>query len=78
MVLCRSGAGGMPCSRRISRTVEAAILIRRAASSPWIRRDPHEAFSLARRRTRARIDRIDGSCGGVRVVWVGRSRRGAA
>jgi hypothetical protein len=30
----------------------------RAASSPWIRRYPHEAFSLARRRTRTRIERI--------------------
>lgn len=38
VVLCRSGAGGMPCSLRISRTVEAATLMPSAASSPWIRR----------------------------------------
>ncbi|RVU29065.1 hypothetical protein EOT10_04365 [Streptomyces antnestii] len=51
VVLCRSGAGGMPCSRRISQTVEAATLMPRASRSPWIRRYPHELFSRDRRST---------------------------
>ncbi len=32
----RSGAGSIPCARRISHTVEGASLMPRAASSPWI------------------------------------------
>lgn len=35
---CLSGAGGMPCSLRISQTVEAATVMTVAASSPWILR----------------------------------------
>jgi hypothetical protein len=34
----RSGAGSIPASRRISHTVEAAILTPRTRSSPWMRR----------------------------------------
>jgi hypothetical protein len=34
----RSGAGSTPASLRISQTVEAAILMPRTSSSPWMRR----------------------------------------
>ena len=54
---CRPGAGATPCSFTISQMVEAATLMPRAASSPWMRRYPREEFSRARRRTRARIER---------------------
>jgi hypothetical protein len=37
---------------RISRTVEAATLTPRLASSPWILRYPHSGFSLASRRAK--------------------------
>ena len=40
----------------LPRTVEAAIAIQSCASSLWMRRYPHEGFSVARRRTRRRID----------------------
>ncbi len=33
-----SGAGSMPASWRIAQTVEAATLIPRVSSSPWMRR----------------------------------------
>ena len=42
--------------------VEAATLMPKAASSPWILRYPYEGFSPARRRTRARIERTVGGC----------------
>ena len=45
---------------RISQTVEAATLMPRAASSPWMRRYPQDVFSRARRRTRARMERTVG------------------
>jgi hypothetical protein len=38
VVLARSGAGSMPAWRRISQTVEAAVLMPRTSSSPWMRR----------------------------------------
>src|SRR5262249_54072339 len=50
----------MPCSRKISQTVEAATLMPRAARSPWILRYPEEEFSRARRMTTARIERTVG------------------
>jgi hypothetical protein len=34
----RSGAGSIPARERISYTVEAATLIPRTSSSPWMRR----------------------------------------
>jgi hypothetical protein len=55
--LLRSVAGSMPASLRISQTVDAATVIPRMSSSPWMRRYPHELFSRARRSTRTRIDR---------------------
>jgi hypothetical protein len=48
----RRGAGSIPALVRISHTVEAAMMIPRPASSPWMRRYPHDEFSLARRRMR--------------------------
>jgi hypothetical protein len=38
VVQVRSGAGSIPAGCRISRTVEAAVLIPRTSSSPWMRR----------------------------------------
>lgn len=40
----------------ISHTVDAAIATPRSASSPWMRRYPHEGFPVARRKTRRRIE----------------------
>jgi hypothetical protein len=37
VVWSRSGAGSMPCSLRMFHMVEAATLMPRAASSPWMR-----------------------------------------
>jgi hypothetical protein len=48
----RRGAGSMPAARRISHTVDGAILTPSFASSPWMRRCPHSGFSFARRTTR--------------------------
>lgn len=53
----RSGAGLIPASWRISQTVEAATLISRTSSSPWMRRYPQPGFSRASRTTRSRIER---------------------
>ncbi|MEY9965486.1 hypothetical protein ABIA33_003528 [Streptacidiphilus sp. MAP12-16] len=38
VVRSRCGAGSMPFSLKISHTVDAAVLMPRAASSPWILR----------------------------------------
>ena len=38
VVVVRSGAGSIPTSLRICQTVEAAILMPRTRSSPWMRR----------------------------------------
>jgi hypothetical protein len=43
--LARWGAGSIPACLRISQTVEAATLMPRMRSSPWILRHPHELFS---------------------------------
>jgi hypothetical protein len=56
----RSGAGSMPASFRIAQTVDAATLMPRTSSSPWMRRYPHELFSRARRSTSTRTDRTVG------------------
>ncbi len=67
----RSGAGSMPASLSISQTVDAATLIPRTSSSPWMRRYPHELFSRARRSTSARTDRTVGG----RPARLGRGMR---
>jgi hypothetical protein len=38
LVEVRSGAGSMPASLRISHTVDAATVIPRTSTSPWMRR----------------------------------------
>lgn len=59
-------------------TVEAATLAPRTRSSPWIRRYPQLGFSLARRRTRTRTDRMmrgrPGRFGRDILAWRRRSR----
>jgi hypothetical protein len=45
---------------RISQTVDAAILMPRAASSPWMRLYPQLGFSRVRRRMRALMVRTVG------------------
>lgn len=57
VVYWRWGEGSIPCSLSISQTVEAATLMPRAASSPWMRRYPQALFSRARRKTRVRMER---------------------
>jgi hypothetical protein len=74
--LVRWGAGSIPASWRISRTVEAAILTPRTSSSPWILRSPPGAV-LAGQAQHQPADRSDGGwpaslCGsGDRRVPVG-------
>jgi len=46
-----AGAGLMPASFRICQTVDGATIMPRTASSPWIRRYPHDSFSQASRST---------------------------
>jgi hypothetical protein len=53
----RSGAGSIPACCRISQTVEAATLMPRTSSSPWMRRYPQDVFSRARRSTSRRMER---------------------
>ena len=48
----RRGPGSMPAAWRISQTVDGATVTPSFASSPWIRRCPHNGFSLASRSTR--------------------------
>jgi hypothetical protein len=73
VVLVRSGAGSIPAWRRISHTVEAATLIPRTRSSPWMRRQPQEGFSRARRSTSWRMERTvrgrPGLFGRDRAAW---------
>ncbi len=54
--VCRR-PGSMPLALRISQTVDAATLIPRPASSPWILRYPQSGFSRASRQTSARMFR---------------------
>ncbi len=56
VTVVRRGAGSTPAVLRISHTVEAATATPRSASSPWIRRYPHDGFSAASRRTSRRIE----------------------
>ncbi len=51
----RRGAGPIPASLRICQTVDGATVMPSAASSPWIRRYPHDSFSRASRSTADRI-----------------------
>jgi hypothetical protein len=51
----RRGAGSIPASCRICRTVEAAIGWPSLTSSPYTRRCPHVGFSVAMRITSLRI-----------------------
>lgn len=57
VVEARSGAGSIPASRRICQTVDAATLIPRTSSSPWMRLYPQDRFSRARRSTSRRMER---------------------
>jgi hypothetical protein len=45
------GAGLIPASLRICQTVDGATVMSSPASSPWMRRYPHDSFSRARRST---------------------------
>src|SRR5687768_13231301 len=54
--VARQRAIGWLAILRISHTVEAATATPSSVSSPWMRRYPHEGFSVARRRTRRRIE----------------------
>jgi hypothetical protein len=54
------GAGSIPASLRICHTVDGATMMPSPASSPWIRRYPHDSFSRARRSTTDRIVRRTG------------------
>jgi hypothetical protein len=47
----RRGAGLIPASLRICQTVDGATVMPSPASSPWIRRYPHDSFSRASRST---------------------------
>ena len=47
----RRGALLIPALWRICQTVEGATVMPSPASSPWIRRYPHESFSRASRST---------------------------
>jgi hypothetical protein len=75
-VPARSGAGGMPCPNGISQTVEAATVMPKTASSPWILR------VIPRSRSRGPgAGPGHGSSrrwAGVRAVSVRRSPRGGA
>jgi K+:H+ antiporter subunit KhtT len=55
LVEVRSGAGSVPASLRVSRTVDAATLIPRTSSSPWMRYDfttrRGERFAVVTRRS---------------------------
>ena len=57
----RCGVGSVPALVRICQTVDAATLMPRTSSSPWMRRCPHELFSRARRSTRIRMERTVGA-----------------
>lgn len=56
VLAARSGAGSMPASLSISQTVDAATVIPSTSSSPWILRYPQPGFSVARRKTRVRME----------------------
>ena len=47
----RRGAGSIPALLRICQTVDGATVMPSPASSPWIRRYPHDSFSRASRST---------------------------
>jgi hypothetical protein len=47
----RRGAGSMPAFLRICQTVDGATVMPSPASSPWMRRYPHDSFSRASRST---------------------------
>jgi len=66
----RRGAGSMPATRRISRTVDGATVTPSFVSSPWIRRYPHSGFSLASRTTRRGMLRTIGGRPGLRRLLV--------
>ena len=56
----RRGAGSIPASLRICHTVDGATVMPSPASSPWIRRHPHDSFSRASRSTTDRTVRRTG------------------
>ncbi|MDX6336744.1 MAG: hypothetical protein QOG05_4084 [Streptosporangiaceae bacterium] len=62
----RRGGGSMPAARRISHTVDGAIVTPSFASSPWIRRYPQSGFSFARRTARGTV----GGRPGLRLLLV--------
>jgi hypothetical protein len=47
----RRGAGLIPALLRICQTVDGATVMPSPASSPWMRRYPHDSFSRASRST---------------------------
>ena len=56
----RRGAGSIPALLRICHTVDGATVMPSPASSPWIRRYPHDSFSRASRSTTDRTLRRTG------------------
>ena len=66
----RRGAGSMPAARRISHTVDGAIVTPSFVSSPWMRRCPHSGFSFARRTTRRAMPGTVGGRPGLRRLLV--------
>ena len=66
----RRGAGSMPAARRISHTVDGAIVTPSLASSPWVRRCPQSGFSFARRTARRAMPGTVGGRPGLRLLLV--------